>query len=61
MVARESDLVEEVIKASLKTLKTQSRKPEADLKEALLDISRRPTPDLTGAIHHAMAALECLS
>ena len=29
-----------------------------ELREALRDISRRPDPDLTGAIQHAMAALE---
>ena len=29
-----------------------------EMKEALGDISRRPTPDVTGAIQHAMAALE---
>ena len=29
-----------------------------EMKEALGDISRRPTPDTTGAIQHAMAALE---
>ena len=28
------------------------------MREALRDISRRPDPDITGAIHHAMAALE---
>jgi hypothetical protein len=27
--------------------------------EALRDLSRRPEPDLTGAIQHALAALEC--
>jgi len=30
-----------------------------EIHEALRDISRRPEPDLTGAIQHAMAALEC--
>ena len=29
-----------------------------EMREALGDISRRPTPDITGAIQHAMAALE---
>lgn len=29
--------------------------------EALTDISRRPTADVTGAIQHAMAALECVA
>lgn len=30
-----------------------------EIREALRDISRRPTPDRTGAIQHAMAAVEC--
>lgn len=32
-----------------------------ELHEALLDLSKRPNPDVTGAIMHAMAALECLA
>lgn len=31
---------------------------EGEIREALHDISRRPEPDLTGAIHHALGALE---
>jgi len=31
----------------------------SEIHEAIRDISRRPTPDLTGAMQHAMAALEC--
>jgi AbiJ N-terminal domain 4 len=34
---------------------------EKELREALHDISRRPTPDLTGAIHHAFGALESVA
>ena len=30
-----------------------------EIREALQDISRRPEPDVTGAIQHVMAALEC--
>jgi hypothetical protein len=30
-----------------------------EIHEAMRDISRRPVPDRTGAIQHAMAALEC--
>ena len=30
-----------------------------EVREALRDISRRPEPDVTGAIQHAMSALEC--
>jgi hypothetical protein len=32
-----------------------------ELCEAIRDISRRPEPDLSGAVQHAMAALECVS
>jgi hypothetical protein len=32
-----------------------------ELHEALKDISRRPAADVTGAVQHAMAALECIA
>ena len=32
-----------------------------ELHEALTDISRRPIADVTGAVQHAMAALECVA
>ena len=32
-----------------------------EIHEAVADLSRRPKPDLTGAIHHAMNALECVA
>lgn len=32
-----------------------------ELLEARLDLSRRPSPDITGAIQHSMAALECVA
>lgn len=32
-----------------------------ELHEALHDLSRRPTPDTTGAVQHSMAALECVA
>ena len=35
------------------------RTAQQEIHEALRDLSRRPDPDLTGAVHHAMAALEC--
>lgn len=41
---------------------TDSGRPTAaqELHQALLDISRRPSPDVTGAIQHSVAALECV-
>jgi hypothetical protein len=32
-----------------------------EIHEALADLSRRPNPDITGAIQHSMAALECVA
>ncbi|MGB9152354.1 MAG: hypothetical protein WCD70_04620 [Alphaproteobacteria bacterium] len=32
-----------------------------ELHEAIHDLSRRPSPDATGAVHHAMSALECVT
>lgn len=32
-----------------------------ELAEAIRDLSRRPEPDLSGAIHHSMASLECVA
>lgn len=40
--------------AHLQTAKTEIR-------EALNDLSRRPTPDITGAIQHSLACLECVT
>lgn len=34
---------------------------QRELHEALHDLSKRPTPDITGAIQHGMAALECIA
>ena len=33
----------------------------SELRESLRDLSRRPDPDMTGAIQHAMSALECVA
>lgn len=32
-----------------------------EIHQALVDLSRRPDPDITGAIQHALAALECVA
>lgn len=56
---------EEVFETFLDTVHeslAQAELPTAsiELKEAIRDMSRRPDPDLSGAVHHAMAALECV-
>jgi hypothetical protein len=34
---------------------------EGELREAMSDLARTPEPDLTGAVQHALAALECIA
>ncbi len=59
---RGPEIFEEVVKTAAKELgnagKVTSR---SELHEALADLSRRPKPDVTGAIQHSMAALECVA
>lgn len=38
-----------------------SQVAQREFHEALLDLSRRPEPDITGALQHAMAGLECVA
>ena len=49
----------EIAKATLDS--TGLRTAKQELNEALADLSRRPDPDVSGAIQHAMAALECVA
>ncbi len=45
-----------------KTLSGTGRKNAAtEIEEAIRDISRRPDPDITGAVSHSMAAVECVA
>lgn len=41
---------------------SESDRPTAakEIRQALHDLSRRPDPDLTGALQHALAAVECV-
>jgi hypothetical protein len=43
------------------TAETGRSVAQRELHEALQDLSKRPTADITGAIQHAMAALECVA
>ncbi len=59
---RGEDSYEEHLALAMTAL-AQSNRPTAinELKESIRDISRRPTADNSGAIQHAMAALECVA
>lgn len=59
---RGPDTFEEAV-SDAHTALEQDNRPTAskELHEALRDLSVRPTPDITGAIQHSMAALECVA
>lgn len=59
---RGAESFEAAVKTARESLKGTGRDTAAsEIHEALKDLSRRPTPDLTGALHHALAALECVA
>ena len=58
--ARGSDAHERLLVAASEAMKASGlTTARGELEEATRDLSRRPTPDLSGAVQHAMAALEC--
>jgi hypothetical protein len=59
---RGSEPFEAVTRQASDTLEEHGRPAAArEIHEALGDLSRRPKPDVSGAIQHAMAALECVA
>ncbi len=62
IVIRGSNAFEMTIKQAVDALASSGRaSANNELNEAIQDLSRRPQPDLTGAVHHAIAALECVA
>ena len=60
VVYRGSEAFTEATREAAAVLVQTGRSAAAnEVHEALADISRRPTPDVTGAIQHSIAALEC--
>ena len=59
---RGSEAFEVAVQQGQAELTRQARSTAAvELHEALQDLSRRPQPEISGAIQHAMAALECVA
>lgn len=59
---RGTESFEDILKHSLEALEKENRPTaQREIHQALQDLSRRPEPDVTGAIQHAMAALECVA
>lgn len=60
IVYRGSEAFAEATRQAAAVLAQTARSSAAnEIHEALADISRRPSPDVTGAIQHSIAALEC--
>jgi len=60
--ARGDDTHETILSDAETALKSAGKVTAlTETQEAIADISRRPTPDITGAMQHAMAALECVA
>lgn len=59
---RGTEVFEQAVRQGQQELHRQGRRTAAgELHEAIQDLSRRPNPEITGAIQHAMAALECVA
>lgn len=59
---RGNDAFEQVLDGATKVLNSSGLTTAAsEFDEAIRDLSRRPEPDLSGAVHHAMAAFECVA
>jgi len=59
---RGSESFESAVNNAVEALEASKRTTaKSEIHEALRDLSRRPEADLTGAVQHAMAALECVA
>lgn len=59
---RGDEIFETAIKTVVSVLETAKlATAKTEIREALNDLSRRPTPDITGAIQHSLACLECVT
>ena len=59
---RGPEALQEAVETAKSTLDSSGLKTaQQELHEALMDLSRRPEPDISGAIQHSMAALECVA
>jgi hypothetical protein len=62
MVTRGTETFESNVHGAVEALEQADRLTARDeIHEALIDLSRMPVADLTGAVQHAMAALECVA
>ena len=60
VLSRGDGAFEESISSAVTCVKDTNPDAFYEIREALVDISKRPEPDVTGAVQHSMAAVECL-
>jgi AbiJ N-terminal domain 4 len=61
VVARGGEAFTAIPKEAIAVLEQAGRSTAAnEIHQAMQDLSRRPKPDITGAMQHSMAALECV-
>lgn len=59
---RGDEVFETAVKSVVSVLETAKLETaKSEINEALQDLSRRPLPDITGAIQHSLACLECVT
>jgi len=62
LLIKGNDTFEKDISATSSTLKDAGHNTSAEeIRQAILDLSRIPEPDITGAVQHSGAALECVA
>jgi len=60
VIARGTGISEAIVqRAKADLLQSGHQTAHNELYQAYIDISKRPVPDLTGAVQHSLAALEC--
>lgn len=61
IVSRGDDFFEEALDKTIEVLNENGLPTSKnEISEAISDLSRRPIPEITGAVQHALAALECV-
>jgi len=62
IIARAPEAIERTVTHTLKQLRGASKTTaSSELHKAYADLSKRPEPDITGAVQHALASLECVA
>lgn len=59
VLSRGEDAFEQSITSAVNCIEQSNPDAHSEIRKALVDISKRPEPDITGAVQHSITALEC--